>query len=119
MTTHWKAAEQYFTVTVTIILENLSVLDFALSGMQGSRSAVQDLRVYLRLFSSILMSLTVPVCTYAGVQKGTNQIDGRHPSKMLQSYLSGTRDRGLDPGGRLGPREEVTLPIGLWHRNRR
>ena len=43
MTIHWKAVEQYFTVTVTLllfnltkflILENLSILDLALSGVK-------------------------------------------------------------------------------------
>ena len=42
MTIHWKAVEQYFTVllfdfTQFVILENLSVLDLALSGVEGLR----------------------------------------------------------------------------------
>ena len=39
MTIHWKAVEQYFTVlfnfTKFAILENVSLLDLALSGMKG------------------------------------------------------------------------------------
>ena len=42
MTIHWKAVEQYFTVVLfvfqvsqLIILENLSYLDLALSGVKG------------------------------------------------------------------------------------
>ena len=43
MTSHWKAVEQYFTVVVSyflifsqvVILEKLSILDLALSGMKG------------------------------------------------------------------------------------
>ena len=40
MTIHWKAIEQYFTVcffdfTQFVILENLSILDLALSGVKG------------------------------------------------------------------------------------
>ena len=48
MTIHWNSVEQYFTVvllavflffnfTQFIILENISVLDFALSGLNGLR----------------------------------------------------------------------------------
>ena len=39
MTIHWKAVEEYFTVLLFVfqfvILENLSVLDLALSGAKG------------------------------------------------------------------------------------
>ena len=35
MTIHWKAVEQYFTVVLFVILENLSILDLALSGVKG------------------------------------------------------------------------------------
>ena len=40
MTIHWKAVEQYFTAVLFffpkfVILENLSVLDLALSGVKG------------------------------------------------------------------------------------
>ena len=43
MTIHWKAVEQYFTVmcclffilTYCVVLENLSVLDLAASGVKG------------------------------------------------------------------------------------
>ena len=42
MTIHWKAVEQYFTVVLSVfkftqfvILENLSVMDLALSGVTG------------------------------------------------------------------------------------
>ena len=39
MTFHWKAIEQYFTVVLfvvhLVILQNVSVLDFALSGVKG------------------------------------------------------------------------------------
>ena len=43
MTIHWKTVEQYFTVVLfgfqfnhCVILENLSILDLALSGVKGS-----------------------------------------------------------------------------------
>ena len=50
MTIHWKALEQYFTVllfvfTQFVILENLSVLDLALSGMKGLSEHAFELSV--------------------------------------------------------------------------
>ena len=35
MTIHWKAVEQYFSVVVFVILENLSILDLTLLGVKG------------------------------------------------------------------------------------
>ena len=42
MTIRWKAVEQYFSVALFVILEDLSVLDLALSGVKGLRKQTTE-----------------------------------------------------------------------------
>ena len=63
MTIHWKAVEQYFTVVLFVILENLLILDLALSGNLncGHSPAGQPASVIVLkwLFSPLIYTIDV------------------------------------------------------------